>query len=136
MGPLVTNKKTKKLERIEGDLIVKDQIFMLANVLSGGTFTQTRFDGVMGLGQGGAVGTAWYQNLVTQGSLTKPWFSIFYSNSDSQPGQLIFGGVDGALYTGPLVWHPHGPTFPFYWTCQLTGVDQNGVAVPAVNVPA
>lgn len=120
LGPLAGD---QRVYAKEGDLVVKHQEFMLANVLSGGTFTQTLFDGVMGLSQGGKVGTPFYINLRDQGSLEHPWVSLYYSNTDSQPGKIIFGGVSNELYTGSFTWHPPGPTFPFYWTTLIHKID-------------
>lgn len=126
MGP-VSN--TDPRYRMNGGFVVAHQEFMLASSLSGGSFTQTRFDGVMGLSQGGEVGTPWYLNLRDAGQLERAWMSLFYSNTDSKPGQLIFGGVDEALYTGQISWHPSGPSFPFYWTTTLSRIEVGGHTV-------
>ena len=115
------------------DLTVEKQEWMLANVLSGGTFVNTVFDGVMGLATAGMVGGAkpFFHNLRDQGKLTNPWFSMYYSNDDTRPGQMIFGGVDEALIVPgeSLVWHLPGPSYPNYWTVQLERLEVGGKAV-------
>jgi hypothetical protein len=117
MGPLNGTK------RGQGNLVVKQQKFGVVSSITGGTFVQTVFDGVMGLSTGGEIGTPWYQNVINSQQTGKPWFSLFYSNTDSMPGQLIFGGVDPNLYTGEITWHPPGSSFPFYWTTKLKKIS-------------
>ena len=115
--------------REPGDLVVDSQGFMLADSLEGGTFTQTVFDGVMGLATGAEIATPWYRNLIDQGGLPLPIFSLFYSNTDSMPGQIVFGGVDPALYTGDITWHPAGSDDPFYWTTYIDSIEVSGTTI-------
>jgi len=112
------------------NLTATNQGFLLASSLTGGTFTQTKFDGVMGLAEAGKAVTPWFERIMEQArGLSEPWFSIHYSNSDSQPGQLIFGGTDRSLYSGELTWHAPGPSFPDYWTSIIAKIDIGGVEV-------
>jgi len=112
------------------NLTATNQGFLLASSLTGKTFTQTKFDGVMGLAEAGKAVTPWFERIMEQArGLSEPWFSIHYSNSDSQPGQLIFGGTDRSLYSGELTWHAPGPSFPDYWTSIIAKIDIGGVEV-------
>jgi len=134
IGPL---DRANPAQREQGDLIVPKQAFGLANQLGGGTFAQTIFSGVMGMATAGAICDEssnifrpFIQNLVREGAIDKPWFSFFYSNTDSKPGQLVFGGVDdNLLFWGKqsITWHNPGPTYPQFWTTRLTKVEVGNV---------
>ena len=112
------------------NLTATKQGFLAASSLTGGTFTQTKFDGVMGLAEAGEAVSPWFERIVKQHEgLAEPWFTFYYSKSDSVPGQLIFGGTDQALYSGELTWHAPGPSFPSYWTITVAKIEIDGYAV-------
>jgi len=143
MGPTMANPGTRRLlgsassvpaetQRGPGDLVVQSQGFMLASSLSGGTFTETKFDGVMGLSKAGDQGiTPFYLHLRDQGLLEQDVFSLFYSNTDDKPGQLIMGGIDPSLHSGELVWHTNmgGTLESPYWEVALQAISIGGSRV-------
>jgi len=100
---------------------------MNADVLSGGSFVNTIFDGVMGLATAGELdgGHPFFRSLRDAGKLTLPWISIYYSNNDAKPGQIIFGGVDNALMLpqSSMTWHPPGSMYPTYWTVNIERIE-------------
>merc|ERR1711865_1169499 len=109
---------------------VTKQGFLAASSLTGGTFTQTKFDGVMGLAEAGEAVKPWFERVMEQQQgLAEPIFSMYYSKNDASPGQLIFGGTDQALYSGELTWHAPGPSFPNFWTTTVASIDVAGKQV-------
>lgn len=107
--------------------MVDHQKFMLADSIQGATFTQTKFDGAMGMATGGELATPFFQNL--RGKLDKDWFSIYYSNNDQQPGQITLGGRVPELSAGPVTWHPPGPHYPYFWAIELERIEVGGKTV-------
>ena len=86
-------------------------------------FTNEAFDGIMGLGpQALAIDNVpiVLGQMVSQGVISDPSFSI-YLNDGEDAGQLILGGVNPSLYTGPLQYHKtvKNP----YWSLTLTSVS-------------
>jgi len=109
---------------------VTKQGFLAASSLTGGTFTQTKFDGVMGLAEAGEAVKPWFERIMEQQQgLAEPIFSMYYSKNDASPGQLTFGGTDQALYSGDLTWHAPGPSFPNFWTTTVASIDVAGKQV-------
>lgn len=107
--------------RIAGN-VVANVTFAEMDALSP-QFTNAAFDGIMGLGPQALaidnVPTVLGQ-MVTQGVISDPSFSI-YLNDEEEASQLIFGGVNPSLYTGPLQYHKTAKT-P-YWSVTLTSVS-------------
>jgi hypothetical protein len=117
-------------------------------------FVLTPMDGFMGLSQdwmyGEGTGTPFYQKLYEEGQIREPVFSIFYSQvspgkptltrclpltspplspsqNDASPGQLLFGGIDPALLSSPMAWHPPGPSSPTYWSLVVERIEVSGI---------
>lgn len=108
---------------------VKNQIFGEATVLPGLTFVLAKFDGLFGLGFDTIavdhVKTP-FENMVDQQLVPKSVFS-FYLNRDqskSPGGEIIFGGVDDAYYTGDITYTP--VTSAGYWQFKMDGVKMSG----------
>merc|ERR1712050_743751 len=84
-----------------------------------------KFDGICGLGwesiSVGHVKTP-IQALVDSKQLGEPVFAFYLGNN--QPGELIFGGVDTAHYTGDFAYVPLKSQS--YWEVALDGVKLNG----------
>ncbi len=95
-----------------------------------------RIPGIFGLGFDGNTGAKgsgeiWgfrnYQHsLVDQGITQSAAFSLFLNSTDSNSGNLIFGGVDSNLYTGDLYTFPM-PSNPSFWGANLTSVTFDGI---------
>lgn len=85
-------------------------------------FAHVAFDGIMGLGpQALAIeGVPIVLGLMaSQGVISDPSFSLYLTNEDDS-SQLILGGVDSSLYTGPVQYHKVANDT--YWSVTLTGV--------------
>lgn len=47
--------------------------------------------------------------------------------NDTLPGELLFGGIDQALLTSAMAWHPPGPSSASYWTVVVERIEVGGV---------
>lgn len=101
--------------------VVANVTFAEMNELSP-QFAQVEFDGILGLGPAALA----LDNvptllglMVSQAILSDPSFSLYLTNQPAD-SQLILGGVDSALYTGPLQYHKVAKDA--YWSVTLTSV--------------
>ena len=91
-----------------GDMKIKGQDFAEATSEPGLAFAFGRFDGILGLAYDtisvNKVVPPFY-NMVDKGLVDKPVFG-FYLGDESEGSELVFGGVDEALYTGKMTYIP------------------------------
>ena len=92
------------------DLHVKNQLFAEATSEPGLAFAFGRFDGILGLGYDtisvNGIPPPFY-NLIDQGLIDEPVFSIYLTDNDSgKQSQAVFGGVDEDHYNGKLYYVP------------------------------
>uniref|UniRef100_A0A3Q3F9A2 Nothepsin n=1 Tax=Kryptolebias marmoratus TaxID=37003 RepID=A0A3Q3F9A2_KRYMA len=93
----------------------------------GSTFVTAKFDGVLGLGYQSLaeiLGNPVFDNMVAQKIVDEPVFSFYLSSSPE--GELLLGGKDEALYTGPINWIP--VTAKGYWQIKMESVAVQGVS--------
>lgn len=120
---------------------VNNQHFLQVSTISqAGDLVDTRFDGVMGLSMVDAseTGNPWFYNLFKQGH-HDAIFSIYLSEQlhpKPLPGAIAFGGIPSSFITKPMHWHNKGPSYPKFWTTQLSGVVVAGVAGSSWSCPA
>ncbi|XP_013884448.1 nothepsin isoform X1 [Austrofundulus limnaeus] len=93
-------------------LTVLNQEFGESVYEPGFTFVNAKFDGVLGLGYQSLaeiLGNPVFDNMIAQKIVDEPVFSFYLSRrtSTSNPeGELLLGGKDDTLYTGPINWIP------------------------------
>ncbi|XP_061085073.1 nothepsin [Conger conger] len=113
-----------------GNMSVVNQEFGESVYEPGFVFVIVRFDGILGLGYPSLseeMGTPVFDNLVAQKLVEKPMFSFYLSrkeNTMEPQAQLLLGGVDPALYTGPLTWVP--VTKKGYWQILVDNIKVQG----------
>jgi len=98
----------------------------------GVSYYVAKFDGILGLGwdplvAGGDISP--FHALVKSGQLKEPVFAFYLGNS--QPGELVLGGVDDNHYTGDFDVVPL--TSETYWEIALGDVQIGGASVTAVK---
>ncbi|WFD34273.1 saccharopepsin [Malassezia cuniculi] len=92
-----------------GDLVIKGQDFAEATSEPGLAFAFGRFDGILGLGYDtisvNGIVPPFYQ-MVNQGLLDKAVFAFYLGDSDSNGGEVTFGGVNPEHYKGRITYAP------------------------------
>ncbi|KAM6962117.1 nothepsin [Tautogolabrus adspersus] len=115
-----------------GGLTALNQEFGESVYEPGAAFVMAKFDGVLGLGYPSLaeiLGNPVFDNMLAQKTVEEPVFSFYLSRrtSDSNPeGELLLGGKDETLYTGPINWLP--VTAKAYWQIQMDSVAVQGVS--------
>ncbi|XP_078797586.1 nothepsin isoform X1 [Oryzias latipes] len=115
-----------------GNLTVLNQEFGESVYEPGSTFVTAKFDGVLGLAYPSLaeiIGKPVFDNMLAQKILDEPIFSFYLSRSKSKSvpeGQLLLGGTDESLYSGPINWVP--VTIKGYWQIRMDSVSVQGVS--------
>ncbi|XP_033485642.1 pepsin A-like [Epinephelus lanceolatus] len=68
-----------------------------------------------------------FDNMVKQGLVSQPLFSVYLSSHGEQGSEVVFGGIDNSHYTGQVTWVPL--TSATYWQIKMDGVKINGQTV-------
>ncbi|XP_044207789.1 pepsin A-like [Thunnus albacares] len=68
-----------------------------------------------------------FDNMVSQGLVSQPLFSVYLSSNSQQGSEVVFGGIDSSHYTGQITWIPL--TSATYWQIQMDSVTINGQTV-------
>ncbi|XP_062383607.1 nothepsin [Sardina pilchardus] len=113
-----------------GSITVKNQEFGESVFEPGFSFVMAKFDGVMGMGYpdlAEEMGAPVFDSMMAQNLVEQPIFSfkLFKSKSSSEGGELLIGGVDESMYTGPINWVPL--TIHSYWQIKMDKVKVQGV---------
>jgi len=106
-----------------GDLKVDSLLFAEALKEPGLTFAFGKFDGILGLAYDTiAVNhiTPPFYELLNQGLLDEPVFSFRVGDSEEDPGEAIFGGIDSNHYTGKIDYVP--VRRKAYWEVELEAI--------------
>lgn len=117
-----------------GNVNVPGQLFAEVYKVSFGplniAFAAGKFDGLLGLGFKSIsqyqIPTP-FENMISQKLIDEPVFAFYLQKDASQTGELTFGGVDKAHYTGDLVDVPL--TSETYWEVSLDTLKFGGSTV-------
>ncbi|CAG2119237.1 unnamed protein product, partial [Medioppia subpectinata] len=112
-----------------GSVKVVNQTFAETTQESSTTFVFAQFDGILGLAfQQDAIDNVVppFYNMLAQGLLAKPVFSVYLNRNTTTGGQttggeLLFGGIDSARYTGNIAYVP--VTQQGYWQFTMASVQ-------------
>jgi saccharopepsin len=106
-----------------GDISIPKQLFAEATKEPGLAFAFGKFDGILGLAYDtiavNHIPPPFY-NMVDQGLVDEPVFSFRLGPSESDGGEVIFGGVDHTAYSGKLTYVPLRRKA--YWEVELEKV--------------
>ncbi|KAK5609344.1 hypothetical protein CRENBAI_011323 [Crenichthys baileyi] len=115
-----------------GELTTMNQEFGESVYEPGATFVTAKFDGVLGLAYQSLaeiLGNPVFDNMMAQKMVDQPVFSFYLSRrtTTSIPeGELLLGGIDEAMYTGPINWLP--VSAKGYWQIKMESVAVQGVS--------
>ncbi|XP_056278915.1 pepsin A-like [Pseudoliparis swirei] len=68
-----------------------------------------------------------FDNMVKDGLVSQPLFSVYLSSHGEQGSEVVFGGVDSTHYTGQISWIPLSSAT--YWKIKMDSVMINGNVV-------
>ncbi|KAL2937731.1 Aspartic proteinase [Bienertia sinuspersici] len=109
-----------------GDLVVKDQVFVEAQIEKSVDLILTQFDGILGLGfldmSIGRVTPLWY-NMVQQRLVSQQLFSLWLNQDPYAEfgGEIVFGGIDWRHYQGDHTYVPVANNG--YWQIEVKDFD-------------
>ncbi|XP_031715066.1 nothepsin [Anarrhichthys ocellatus] len=115
-----------------GSLTAQNQEFGESVYEPGSAFVRARFDGVLGMGYPSLaeiLGNPVFDNMLAQKEVDEPIFSFFLSrktSSGTPEGELLLGGKDEALYSGPINWLP--VTAKGYWQIKMESIAVQGAS--------
>ncbi|KAI8908746.1 hypothetical protein PhCBS80983_g01097 [Powellomyces hirtus] len=121
------------------DLSVKDVDFGESVKEPGVTFAVGRFDGIFGLGYDNIavkrVVPPFYK-MIQQGLLDEPLFGAWFGdqNNGGAGGEITFGGMDKAHYTGDITWAP--VIRKGYWEVELQNATLGDTPLPRTSFRA
>lgn len=112
-----------------GDVTTQSNTFAEITDVSGLglAYTLGKFDGILGMGyQSISVDNipTIFQNMLAQKVIDQPVFAFYLSDDPTVPGELDFGGIDPAHYTGDLIYVPVASQN--YWTINMDDLRING----------
>lgn len=111
---------------------ISGQVFAAATSQPGTTFVDAPFDGILGLGyQAIAVDDVVppFYNMVSQGLVDTGVFAFYLTRAGTSTsgGELVFGGIDSAHYTGDITYVDVSQQG--YWQFNMDSAVVNGVTV-------
>ncbi|KAJ3789132.1 aspartic peptidase domain-containing protein [Lentinula aff. detonsa] len=120
-----------------GDITIPNQLFAEATKEPGLAFAFGKFDGILGLAYDTiAVNhiTPPFYSMVNQNLVNDPVFSFRLGSSESDGGEVLFGGVDDSAYTGKLTYVPLRRKA--YWEVELEKISFGDEDVDLENTGA
>lgn len=117
-----------------GGLVVKNMEFAQVTDASGlgAAYKLGKFDGILGLAfpilSVNKVPTV-FENIVSQGLVDSAEFAFYLGNENGEKGELVFGGVDSAHYTGSFTYVPLKATT--YWEIHLDAMNAGSTSIMA-----
>ncbi|NP_001072055.1 nothepsin [Takifugu rubripes] len=115
------------------NVTVQNQEFGESVYEPGVAFVMAHFDGILGMGYPSLaqiLGNPVFDNMLAQQMVEEPIFSFYLSkyerfSGSKLQGELLLGGMDQDLFTGPINWLP--VTTKGYWQIKVDSVAVQGV---------
>ncbi|XP_072336090.1 pepsin A-like [Scyliorhinus torazame] len=113
------------------NIAVTRQEFGLSKTEPGNSFSNSEFDGILGLGYPSIASsyvTPVFDNMMSENLLQQDLFAFYLSRESGESGsEVVFGGIDPYHYTGEINWVP--VTQQGYWQISVDSITINGQAV-------
>ncbi|XP_062282625.1 pepsin A-like [Scomber scombrus] len=112
-----------------GGISVANQVFGLSRT-EAQFMAYMKADGILGLAFQSLASdnvVPVFDNMVSQGLLSQPMFSVHLSGNSEQGSEVVFGGIDPSHFTGQITWIPL--TSATYWQIKMDSVTINGQTV-------
>uniref|UniRef100_A0A4W6CGJ8 pepsin A n=2 Tax=Lates calcarifer TaxID=8187 RepID=A0A4W6CGJ8_LATCA len=112
-----------------GGLSVANQVFGISQT-EAPFMAHMQADGILGLAFQSIASdnvVPVFDNMIKQGLVSQPMFSVYLSGNSEQGSEVVFGGVDSSHYTGQVTWIPL--TSATYWQIKMDSVTINGQTV-------
>ncbi|KAI3357381.1 hypothetical protein L3Q82_015819, partial [Scortum barcoo] len=112
-----------------GGITVNNQVFGLSET-EAAFMANMVADGILGLAFQSIASdnvVPVFNNMVSQGLVSQPQFSVYLSSNSEQGSEVVFGGVDSSHYTGQITWIPLSSAT--YWQINMDSVTINGQTV-------
>ncbi|XP_028266295.1 pepsin A-like [Parambassis ranga] len=112
-----------------GGISVANQVFGLSQT-EAAFMASMEADGILGLAFQSIASdnvVPVFDNMISQGLVSQPIFSVYLSSDSAQGSEVVFGGADPSHYTGQITWIPLSSAT--YWQIQMDSVTINGQTV-------
>ncbi|KAM8754210.1 pepsin A-like [Acanthopagrus schlegelii] len=112
-----------------GGIYVANQVFGLSQT-EAAFMASMAADGILGLAFQSIASdnvVPVFDNMIKQGLVSQPMFSVYLSGNSEQGSEVVFGGTDSNHYTGQINWIPLSSAT--YWQINMDSVTINGQTV-------
>ncbi|XP_036960424.1 pepsin A-like isoform X2 [Acanthopagrus latus] len=112
-----------------GGIYVANQVFGLSQT-EAAFMASMAADGILGLAFQSIASdnvVPVFDNMIQQGLVSQPMFSVYLSGNSEQGSEVVFGGTDSNHYTGQINWIPLSSAT--YWQINMDSVTINGQTV-------
>uniref|UniRef100_A0A8C6TX67 pepsin A n=1 Tax=Neogobius melanostomus TaxID=47308 RepID=A0A8C6TX67_9GOBI len=112
-----------------GGIMVRGQVFGVSQT-EADFMAQMAADGILGLAFQTIASddvVPVFNNMIKQGLVSEPLFSVYLSSNAQQGSELVLGGIDQRYYTGAITWIPLSSAT--YWQIKMDSVTVNGQTV-------
>uniref|UniRef100_A0A3Q0R5Q3 pepsin A n=1 Tax=Amphilophus citrinellus TaxID=61819 RepID=A0A3Q0R5Q3_AMPCI len=112
-----------------GGISVANQVFGLSET-EASFMAYMQADGILGLAFQSIASdnvVPVFNNMINQGLVSEPLFSVYLSGDGAQGSEVVFGGTDPSHYTGSIAWIPLSSAT--YWQINMDSVTVNGQTV-------
>lgn len=117
-----------------GPMALPEQPFAMIREMNGDVFSAFPFEGILGLAFPSlsfAGIEPFFERVIKSKLLENNEFAFFLNKDSTRPSAILWGGVDKALYEGPIVMFP--VVKPHYWALELVDFKIDGKSMLQQN---